>query len=72
MILGGFHAINAGNLGSAIVNVFYLAPDTLEWEDLELKFSDFLYWIFTGNINKFYEYFRWSGWQDEVKYVLGD
>jgi hypothetical protein len=71
-VLGGFFAINDGLLGDSVGNVFYLAPDTLEWEDLELKFSDFLYWAFAGNTNKFYESFRWSGWQDEVKKISGD
>lgn len=71
-ILGGFYAINGGKLGNIIGNVFYLAPDTLEWEDLEITFSEFVYWTFTGDINKFYEDFKWTGWQDEVKYVLGD
>ena len=36
------------------------------------NFSEFVYWTFTGDINKFYEDFKWTGWQDEVKYVLGD
>lgn len=71
-VLGGFYAINGGQLGGAVGNVFYLAPDTLEWEDLEIKFSDFVYWTFAGNINKFYESFRWSGWQDEVQKISGD
>jgi hypothetical protein len=71
-VLGGFFAINNGLLGSSVGNVFYLSPDTLEWEDLELKFSDFLYWTLAGNTNKFYESFRWSGWQDEVKKISGD
>ena len=71
-VLGGFYAINTGGLGSAIGNVFYLAPDTLEWEDLEITFSEFVYWTFTGDINKFYEDFRWKGWQDEVRDMSGD
>ena len=71
-ILGGFYAINAGEFGSAIGNVFYLAPDTLEWEDLDITFSEFVYWSFTGDINKFYEDFRWTGWQEEIKDMSGD
>ncbi|GAA0756097.1 MULTISPECIES: DUF2625 domain-containing protein [Clostridium] len=71
-VLGGFYAINGGQLSGVVGNVFYLAPDTLEWEDLELRFSEFIYWTFVGNINKFYESFRWSGWQDELQQISGD
>ncbi|KOA20844.1 hypothetical protein CLHOM_09870 [Clostridium homopropionicum DSM 5847] len=71
-VLGGFFAINGGLLGVTVGNVCYLAPDTLEWEDLELKFSDFVHWTFVGNINKFYDSFRWQGWQDEVRKISGD
>ncbi len=71
-VLGGFYAINAGKLGSTVGNVFYLAPDTLEWEDIEMTFSEFVYWTFIGDINGFYEPFRWEGWKDEIKDVSGD
>lgn len=71
-VLGGFFAINGGAFQGQSGNVFYLAPDTLEWEDLEIKFHDFIHWVFTGNINKFYETFRWGGWQAEVSKIAGD
>ncbi|AOR23445.1 DUF2625 domain-containing protein [Clostridium taeniosporum] len=71
-VLGGFFAINGGAFEGQSGNIFYLPPDTLEWEDLELKFSDFVYWTFTGGIDKFYETFRWKGWNSEVEKVAGD
>ncbi|WP_238907493.1 MULTISPECIES: DUF2625 family protein [Clostridium] len=71
-VLGGFFAINGGAFIGEMGNVFYLAPDTLEWEDLDLKFADFIYWTFTGDINKFYETFRWQGWKDEIGKITGD
>ncbi len=71
-VLGGFFAINGGLFEGEIGNVFYLAPDTLEWEDLELKFSDFVYWTFIGDINKFYETFRWIGWKREISQLMAD
>ncbi|GAA0756157.1 DUF2625 family protein [Clostridium sartagoforme] len=39
---------------------------------MQITFLELVYWTFTGDINKFYADFRWTGWQDEVKYVLGD
>ena len=38
-ILGGLFAINIEKLNS----IEYFAPDTLEWEDLEIDYKDFLY-----------------------------
>jgi hypothetical protein len=64
--VGGFFAINGGAFSGEIGNVFYMAPDTLEWEDLEIGYSSFLKWALTGDISKFYESFRWKGWKDEV------
>ncbi|QLY80373.1 DUF2625 domain-containing protein [Clostridium intestinale] len=71
-VVGGFFAINGGLFEGSVGNVFYLAPDTLKWEDLDLKFSEFIYWTFVGNIDKFYEAFRWINWKAEVQRVLGD
>lgn len=71
-VIGGFFSINGGLFDGKIGNIFYLAPDTLEWEDLELKYSEFIYWAFTGDIDKFYETFRWKGWETEIDKVTGD
>ncbi|NRY60175.1 DUF2625 family protein [Clostridium beijerinckii] len=52
-VLDGLLEINGGTFEGELGNVFYLAPDTLEWEDLEVKFSDFVHWAFTRDSNKF-------------------
>ena len=33
----------------------YFAPDTLEWEDLEIDYKDFLYWVTTNQLDTFYQ-----------------
>ena len=53
-------------------NVFYLPPDTLEWEDCELGYTDFLNWAFSGDLALFYEKGRWAGWQEEAAALGGD
>jgi hypothetical protein len=53
-------------------NVFYLPPDTLEWEDCELGYTDFLNWAFSGDLALFYENVRWAGWQEEAAALGGD
>lgn len=66
-VLGGYFAINGGALGQNLGKIYYFAQDTLQWEDLNLSYSDFLTWAFCGNLQQFYEPFRWEGWQQEVK-----
>lgn len=50
-ILGGLFAINIEKLNS----IEYFAPDTLEWEDLEIDYKEFLYWITTNQLDAFYQ-----------------
>ena len=50
-ILGGLFAINIEKLNS----IEYFAPDTLEWEDLEIDYKEFLYWVMTNQLGTFYQ-----------------
>jgi len=71
-VLGGFFAINGGGLGEVRGNVYYFAPDTLAWEDLDRGYSDFIRWCLMGDIAKFYEGYRWSTWESDVEALPGD
>lgn len=71
-VLGGFFALNSGRFAPAGHNVWYFAPDTLEWEDLGIGYSEFLVWAFSGDLTSFYAPFRWPGWQQEVDHLPGD
>jgi len=70
--IGGFFAIDGGGLDLDPGQVCYFAPDTFEWESLEVGYSEFLDWCFTGDLEQFYENVRWKGWQDELREVSGD
>lgn len=50
-ILGGLFAINIEKLNS----IEYFAPDTLEWENLEIDYKEFLYWVTTNQLDTFYQ-----------------
>jgi hypothetical protein len=65
-VVGGFFAINGGGLGEDQGTVYYAAPDSLRWESLERGYADFVHWCLTGDLAKFYETFRWHGWEAEV------
>ena len=71
-VIGGYFAINAGALGDEMRKIYYLAPDTLEWESLGCGYSDFLNWLFNGNIQKFYELFKWKTWKEDAKTINGN
>src|SRR5687767_2205124 len=71
-VLGGFFAVNGGALEGPQGNVFYLAPDTLEWEDLERGYADFVLWACQGDVAGFYEGMRWAGWEADVRALPGD
>lgn len=70
-VVGGFFALNGGGLGE-LPSIYYFAPDTLEWEDTELTYSEFVIWLASGRLNQFYETMRWNGWQDEVDRLSPD
>lgn len=64
-VLGGFYAL-------LDENIYYLAPDRLEWEDLSMNYSDLLRWACVGTMNEFYDGFRWSYWEIYTKSIKGD
>ncbi|MDO7907761.1 DUF2625 family protein [Paenibacillus sp. JX-17] len=63
---GGFFALNTGRFGQDGY-VYYFAPDTLEWESTELAYSGFVNWLAHGDLDLFYQTFRWAGWQEDTE-----
>lgn len=49
-----------GGLFASEKTIHYFAPDTLQWEDLEINYEEFLNWITEDDITDFYEPFLWS------------
>lgn len=59
--LGGFFAINAGQLSETdLGKVFYLSPDNLKWEPLGLSYSEFIVFCFSGDLKDFYKDLQWK------------
>lgn len=71
-IVGGFFAINGGDLGGDFGKIYYLSPESLKWEQLNITYTDFLLFCFNGDLNKFYSKLRWKNWQKENFSVDGD
>lgn len=71
--IGGFFAINGGAWGSETAGkIYYLSPDTLEWENLDLSYTEFLLFCFSGKMDEFYDKLRWDNWIAEASILEGD
>ena len=71
-VLGGFFAINGGSLGQKMGSLFYFAPDSNEWEGMDIGYSQFLMWCLQGDIAGYYGDQRWPGWKEEISTLGGD
>lgn len=71
-VIGGFFYLNGGGLGEDLGKIYYLAPNSLEFEPLELNYSEFLFFCFNNNLENFYKGLRWKNWQNEVSKLNGD
>ena len=71
-VIGGFFAINGGEFGEDMGQMYYFAPDCLEWEAMEMGYSDFIWWSFTGDLEQFYEGLRWNNWKEEIEQLEND
>lgn len=70
--IGGIFVMNDGSLGDDPGKIYYLAPDTLEFEALDLGYTDFLMFCLSNDLDKFYEGYRWESWEEEVSQMSGD
>lgn len=71
-VIGGYFALNGGALGDDMGKVYYFAPDTNEFEPLDISYSEFLGFCFDGDLDKFYNGMRWTNWQEEVSQLDGN
>ncbi len=56
-IFGGIFALNLGLLPECPGNMIYFAPDTLEFEDMEIKLSQFFEFLRNSDLSEFYGQF---------------
>lgn len=65
--VGGFFLLNGGDLGNDLGKIYYLSPDNNEYEQLDLTYTEFINFCFSGNIDLFYKDLRWKKWEDDFK-----
>ena len=69
---GGFFAPNGGAFGENVGTAYYWSPDNLEWECLEMGYSDLLQWALNEDLPEFYDGLRWEKWQADIAEISGD
>jgi hypothetical protein len=70
--IGGFFLLNGGGLGNDLGKIYYFSPDNLEYEPLDLTYTDFLNFCFNKNLDEFYKGYRWTNWKEEVSKLDGN
>ena len=70
--MGGFFLLNGGGLGKDLGKVYYFSPDNLEYEPLDLTYTEFLNFCFNNDLDEFYKGYRWTNWKDEITKLSGD
>lgn len=70
--IGGFFILNGGGLGKDVGKVYYFSPDNLEYEPLDLTYTQFLHFCFNNNLDKFYKDYRWKNWKEDVSKLEAD
>lgn len=71
-VFGGIFAINNGDFCGNRASIWYFAPDTLEWEDLNIDYTHFLQWVCSEDFNTFYSSFLWSTADDIIRIISDD
>lgn len=69
--VGGFFAINHGAFGEDLKLIFYLAPNSLQWEPLGLGYTEFIRFCFDSDLSAFYKGLRWSTWNQFIANLDG-
>lgn len=69
---GGFFSINGGGLGDDVGAMYYWAPDTLRWEQLDIGYTDFLGWALSDRLATFYDGLRWEAWRSDLQELRAD
>ncbi len=66
-VIGGLFALKDGI-------IYYFAPDTLRWENLNIYYANYIDWLINSkdNVKKFYELYRWDNWKDDVSSISLD
>lgn len=70
--IGGFFILNGGKFGKDLGKIYYFSPDALEYESLDITYTEFILFCFNNNLEQFYSNNRWKNWREEVSKLDGN
>jgi hypothetical protein len=72
-IIGGMYGMKTSGTDEIETGkIFYFGPNSLRWEATGLSYTGFINFCFSGNLESFYEDFRWHSWKDDIQKMSGD
>ena len=71
-VLGGFFALNGGAFGDDLGSLYYLPYDGINWQALEVGYSEFLAWCVTDKLNDFYGSDKFADWPERSGSITPD
>lgn len=69
--VGGFFVLNGGEFDEA-GKVYYLAPESLEFESLGITYTEFILFCFNNDLSLFYKDARWKNWEKDLETLKAD
>jgi len=63
--------INYGAFGKDLKNIYYLAPNSLNWEPLGAGYGEFILFCFDSDLSAFYKGLRWATWNQFIANLDG-
>lgn len=69
---GGIFAINNGDFEGDETVIWYYAPDTLEWESLDIDYDHFVPWILCADFAQFHSSFVWDTFEETAQQMTDD
>lgn len=61
-----------GGIFASEGTIHYFSPDSLQWEDLDVSYEEFINWIANEDITDFYETFMWKDMDELLNRVKTD
>jgi len=72
-VLGGMFALKTnGTQSPDSCIVYYYGPNSLKWKPTGFNYRTFISYCFSGSVKRFYDDFRWTGWEQEVSQMDGN
>lgn len=68
-VVGGIYVINISRFENGENMIWYFSLDTLERENLSMKYLNFITWTAQRNVSDFYASMRWDGWRRDCKKI---